>query len=465
MIKTKKTRLAVLFMSIVLVFSLLLGLLSFQDKAKLTAKAATETDITSTISLADMGTVEAVDEVRTFFVQNNGANILTSGFAEYWNDNGATNAAKNNNVDLMEKVLIDGVSMRNIVNTNAASATPYKGPFDPMSWGGVYSPVQLGTGVNSFYLRVLIEFKSSYTLTIKSGFEVTTASGERLYTTKDVNFAVTESSVTKVVPQTDITSMISLADMGTVEAENEVRTFFVQNNGVNILTSGFQEYWNDNGATNATANNNVDLMEYVLIDGVSMREIVNANAASATPYEGPIFPFTIGGVYSPVQLGTGANYIYLRVLIAYKSSYTLTIKSGFSVMTADGVRLYTMEDIEFAVTESSASKIEEYTLSFDKEGTNALTVIGGQAIGELPELPEKEGYDSVWAIDGVEINADTIYTFGEDKTAVALYKKDVTSTLSLDHVANPNRFPRRYFSYRIYVRRSDLLHGQAKALT
>ena len=92
MIKTKKTRLAVLSMSIVLVFSLLLGLLSFQDKAKLTSKAATETDITSTISLADMGTVETVDEVRTFFIQNNGTNILTSGFAEYWNDNGATNA-------------------------------------------------------------------------------------------------------------------------------------------------------------------------------------------------------------------------------------------------------------------------------------------------------------------------------------------------------------------------------------
>ena len=115
MLKTKKIRLAVLFMSVVLAFSLLLGLLSFQDKAKLTAKAATETDITSTLSLADMGTVEAVDEVRTFFIQNNGANILTSGFQEYWNNNGATNAAKNNNVDLMEKVLIDGVSMREIV--------------------------------------------------------------------------------------------------------------------------------------------------------------------------------------------------------------------------------------------------------------------------------------------------------------------------------------------------------------
>ena len=75
MIKTKKTRLAVLVMSVVLVFSLLWGLLSFQDKAKLTAKAATETDITSTISLADMGTVEAENEVRTFFIQSNGANI------------------------------------------------------------------------------------------------------------------------------------------------------------------------------------------------------------------------------------------------------------------------------------------------------------------------------------------------------------------------------------------------------
>ena len=243
----------------------------------------------------------------------------------------------------------------------------------------------------------------------------------------------------KAATETDITSTISLADMGTVEAVDEVRTFFIQNNGANILTSGFQEYWNDNGATNATANNNVDLMEYVLIDGVSMRNIVNENAASATPYKGPIFPFTNGGVYSPVHLGTGANYIYLRVLIAYKSSYTLTIKSGFSVMTADGVRLYTTEDVNFAVTESSVSKIEEYTLSFDvKTAVSDIMVTGGQAIGELPAVPEKEGYDGFWAIDGVEINADTVYTFGADKTAVAVYKKDVTSTLSLDHVANQN---------------------------
>ena len=160
------------------------------------------------------------------------------------------------------------------------------------------------------------------------------------------------------------------------------------------MTSGFAEYWNDNGATNASANNNVDLMEYVLIDGVSMRDIVNTNAASATPYKGPIFPFTNGSVYSPVQLGTAANnYVYLRVLIAYKSSYTLTIKSGFEVTTISGERLYTTKDVNFAVTASSVSKIEEYTLSFDAEtAVSDITVTGGQAIGELPAVPEKEGY-------------------------------------------------------------------------
>ena len=439
MIKAKKTRLAILVMSVVLAFSLLLGLLSFQDKATLTAKAATETDITSTISLADQGTIEAPDEVRTFFIQSNGTNILTSGFAEYWNDNGATNASANNNVDLMEYVLIDGVSMRDIVNTNAASATPYKGPIFPFTNGGVYSPVQLGTAANNYiYLRVLIEFKSSYTLTIKSGFEVTTADGVRLYTTKDVNFAVTENSATKVIPETDSTETLSLDDMGTL---NGVRIFYMRNNGMDIGTSFAQPYWNDNGVSgtnNAASNYGVDLMEYILVDGVSMRDLVNANAAGTTSYTGPDFPWTLGRVYSPVHVCTESQVTLVRVLNEFKSEYTLTIKAGFSVMTADGVRLYTTEDVNFAVTESSISKIEEYTLSFDKEGTNALTVIGGQAIGELPEVPEKEGYDGFWAIDGVEINADTVYTFGEDKTAVAVYKKDVTSTLSLDHVANQN---------------------------
>ena len=53
---------------------------------------------------------------------------------------------------------------------------------------------------------------------------------------------------------------------------------------------------------------------------------------------------------------------------------------------------------------------------------NDLTVTAGSAIGTLPEVPVKEGYEGYWTIDGEKITADTIYSYGANKTAVAEYK-------------------------------------------
>ena len=53
---------------------------------------------------------------------------------------------------------------------------------------------------------------------------------------------------------------------------------------------------------------------------------------------------------------------------------------------------------------------------------NDLTVTAGSAIGTLPEVPAKDGYDGYWTIDGEKITADTIYSYGANKTAVAEYK-------------------------------------------
>ena len=48
---------------------------------------------------------------------------------------------------------------------------------------------------------------------------------------------------------------------------------------------------------------------------------------------------------------------------------------------------------------------------------------GETAIGELPEITEKEGYVSYWAVDGEKITADTVYNYGTDKTATVVRKR------------------------------------------
>ena len=67
-----------------------------------------------------------------------------------------------------------------------------------------------------------------------------------------------------------------------------------------------------------------------------------------------------------------------------------------------------------------ASKDVYYTLSF--EGAESKTVLFGNAIGQLPSVPEKEGYtNGRWTIDGEAITAETVYDYAGDKTAVAKY--------------------------------------------
>lgn len=64
-----------------------------------------------------------------------------------------------------------------------------------------------------------------------------------------------------------------------------------------------------------------------------------------------------------------------------------------------------------------------------------MTVTAGSAIGTLPEVPVKEGYDGYWTIDGEKITADTVYDYNADKIAVAAYKADnkiESVSLSLD---------------------------------
>ena len=64
-----------------------------------------------------------------------------------------------------------------------------------------------------------------------------------------------------------------------------------------------------------------------------------------------------------------------------------------------------------------------------------MTVTAGSAIGTLPEVPAKNGYNGYWTIDGEKITADTVYDYNADKIAVAAYKADnkiESVSLSLD---------------------------------
>ena len=65
------------------------------------------------------------------------------------------------------------------------------------------------------------------------------------------------------------------------------------------------------------------------------------------------------------------------------------------------------------------------TLSFGESGS--IEVIAGQAIGDLPAVPAKDGYEGFWTLDGQQITAETVWSYTVNKTAEAVYYEVVNS--------------------------------------
>ena len=72
----------------------------------------------------------------------------------------------------------------------------------------------------------------------------------------------------------------------------------------------------------------------------------------------------------------------------------------------------------------------KYTLTF---GETPVEVTYGTAVGTLPAIEEREGYDGKWFIGETELTADTVYSFTEDKTAEAKY---TIKTYTVTYTAN-----------------------------
>ena len=120
------------------------------------------------------------------------------------------------------------------------------------------------------------------------------------------------------------------------------------------------------------------------------------------------------------------------VLSTMSPDWDWKVKSDSYVEHTD----YTEYTSEFTVTNEGAMEFifqimsagNIYVKNFKLYEKNSVTVNGGAALGELPEVPAKAGYVGEWTIDGKAINKDTVYDYAADKTAVVTYKKLNTLT-------------------------------------
>ena len=244
-----------------------------------------------------------------------------------------------------------------------------------------------------------------------------------------------KSEVTASAETTDITNSLVVGNWGTPEASN-VRHLSLEYTESIVCSYGF-EYWNDHAVDGAAANDGIDVMEYILIDGESVRSIVTKNQEGTTTFKGPFWPFEIGGVFSPVQV---AGYSYgtaIKVLMDYKTEFQLTFKAGFQLITSAGKTLKVTSDVDFLVEASKVKKVQKSTITFNKEDGSVYTtksVSNGQNIGELPAVPTKSGYVGYWMLDGNQIDENYVVT--ANKTFVPFYALEYQDALGLNDVTS-----------------------------
>ena len=77
-----------------------------------------------------------------------------------------------------------------------------------------------------------------------------------------------------------------------------------------------------------------------------------------------------------------------------------------------------------ADTDVLSLQLKNFTIS--EKLADDITVTAGAAIGNLPAVPEKEGYVGHWEIDGKAISSATVYDFEANKAAVPAYEKAYT---------------------------------------
>lgn len=142
--------------------------------------------------------------------------------------------------------------------------------------------------------------------------------------------------------------------------------------------------------------------------------------------------FTVQGTAKTYTLTIGEETLIVTYAQAIGQLPAVPEEEGYSgVWTIDGEAI--SADYIWLFDADKAAEAyytaNSYVLTFGEGET--LVVTYGEAIGQLPAVPEREHYVGAWAVDGTELNADMVWPYASDKTAEAVYTA-VNYTVTFD---------------------------------
>lgn len=303
-----------------------------------------------------------------------GKNILPKdgGAAYYVNDKPTQNG-----MDWASYIYINNVSVRSALTTNQAN-NEYKGNEFPMTLGVVYAPVLVhveSTVIDVKILQAYVNNAKSFTITLKAGFEWATSMGEVLAIKEDVTYGYENGEFKEMPKEIDVTAGVALSDWKTSGGEYQVTLSLdgknlTPNDKTNIDTSG-KYYVNDHATQNG-----MDWAEYIYVNGVSARSLMDENRNGTTNWIGGTYPMSVGGTFAPVAIYVQENSVQIRILQAYadeKASVRITVKSGISWHNTDNEILKTTADVTYSTLGGTFHKEDTQLTTVDV--TNDVTMV------------------------------------------------------------------------------------------
>ncbi len=409
-------------------------------------------DIIETLTMEDRTSWGAHDGEVYVALLNNGSYFNTSVNGTWYVGNGDIIAA-NGGLDIMQYILIDGAAARDLITANAEGERLGNSCSCWLSNPAAYPVYVESTEGSGLMIRIAEAFcGTEFTLTLKAGFTITDVEGTVVTLSKDIEFAYSNGAITKTivsgevepddpdepevpVDAVDIIQTVEMEDRAWGAHSDEVYVALL-NNGSYFNTSVNGAWYVGNDEIIA-ANGGLDIMQYILINGNVARDLITANANGERLSTSCSCWLSNPAAY-PVYVESSADSgLMIRIAKAYAGTeFTITFKAGFTITDVDGTLVTLSRDVDFSYANGTIVKAIApltYTLSFEcSEGAvDPITVKDGLAIGELPAVPEKEGFAGIWTIDGVQITSSTVYTYGENKTAVAEYVQKIF-TLSFE---------------------------------
>ena len=208
--------------------------------------------------------------------------------------------------------------------------------------------------------------------------------------------------------------------VSSIWAAAETYTLSFKSNERESITKSMNGWWSGSGGANGiTQSGDLITVDFSAAGNVAYCDGVNLTAGKT---------YSISVEYKKVS-GGGKFHIF------YKGSSWKLIKDWIS--SGDEWATYTTTftaaiDADTFIIQNP-NTTEEAVVQFKNVifyETTEMTVTAGSAIGTLPEVPVKDGYNGYWTIDGEKITTETVYNYGVDKIAVPNYVKSYRLTFA-----------------------------------